>query len=74
MPLQVKITGNAGEGKSTVAQLISNHLVAHGFNVKLVDEDDPSDIPLDVLAMRTASIKSRNSVIEIETAQASRSS
>lgn len=74
MPLQVKITGNAGEGKSTLARLISNLLVEHGLNVKLVDGDDPSDIPEDILTKRTEGIKSRNGVIEIETAQASRSS
>jgi adenylylsulfate kinase-like enzyme len=72
MSLQVKITGNAGEGKSTLARLINNLLVSYGLNVKLIDEDNPSDIPLETLATRTEGIKSRNGVIEIETAQSSR--
>ena len=74
MSLQIKITGYAGEGKSTIAQLIRNLLVTYGLNVKLIDEDDPSDIPQESLATRTEGIKARNGVIEIETAQLRRSS
>ena len=73
MALKITIEGKAGEGKSTLAQLVRNLLVTYGLNVKLYDEDNPSDIPVESLATRLEGIKSKNGIIEISTEQTPRS-
>lgn len=72
MPLQIKITGYAGDGKSTLAHLIQSAITAAGLNVKLTDEDVNGDFTEEALAARIAGIASKNGVISITTEQAPR--
>ncbi len=70
MSLKIKITGEAGEGKSTLGILISNLLTAHGLIAEVEDYDDNvNDISIETVAARVNTIRERQPLIRIKIRQ-----
>lgn len=67
--MTITIEGQAGEGKTTVATLITKTLREAGFDVRLVD-DEPA---LDELSIRQVEKVARSSSLTVETRQRAKS-
>jgi len=68
--IKIVVIGATGQGKSTIAQLVSDLLIKEGFNVINSDDDEinyPSDN--EIQNIRIENVLARNDNIEILTQQ-----
>lgn len=62
--MKIQISGTVAEGKTSIANLIHDLLISHGFETTLVNEETMGDYTPNLRSMRKNNLK-----IEIETIQ-----
>lgn len=67
--IEINIKGQAGSGKTTIANAIHDFLSRQGFNVMLIEEFDKVTVDQELQHKRIEGLKSRNPLIKVKTVQ-----
>ena len=64
--IEIIVKSRSGAGKTTIANIIGNHLLSLGFSVSITDDED---VPPDTLKVRSQSLLRAKTAIDISTKQ-----